>query len=132
MIETDEVITKTVTTALDAAALYADADRARGLWKGDADDHVHLFRGEVVENDSPGSGRSDHPDIEPFFALEGATELAKVLHLDKAECLGAQLAFIAREAAGNQTALDFRINGVEVRRPPSSLAEPGPDWPRST
>lgn len=113
-----------VTTGLEATSLYREADLARGLWKGDGEDHIHLFCGEVVENDSPGSGRSDDPEIEPFYALEGAGELRKVLHLDRTECLGAQIGFIAIEAADNETTLGFLINGVEVLRPPSWRAAP--------
>jgi hypothetical protein len=116
--------TRTVITELAAPSLYAEAHCARGLWKVDQENQIQLFRGEVVENDSPGAGRSDHPDIEPFFSLEGAAELRKVLQLGKVECLGAQIAFVAIEDPDNQTTLSLVINGVEVLRPPSSQAAP--------
>ena len=115
---------QTLMTSLEARSLYDEADRAAGLWMGDGEDHIHLFRGEVVENDSPGSGHSDDPGIKPFFALAGDTEIRKTLRLDGTECLGAQIGFIAIEDPANETTLRLRLNGVEVVRPPSSQAAP--------
>jgi len=113
-----------VTTRLSAAEIYEAAEYVSGLWKGETDEGLGLFRGEVVENDSPGAGRSDDADIEPFLPLTAATQLRKVLHLEAAPGASAQLAFVAREAEGNTATLVFLVNGEEVRRPPSSVATP--------
>lgn len=118
------VETQMVATRLTAVELYEQAERARGLWMGEAEARIGLFRGQVVENDAPGSGRSDDPEIEPFLAMEGGIQLRKVLHLDGAGGGDAQLAFIAREAADNETTLAFLVNGTEVLRPPSSRVAP--------
>ncbi len=108
----------------EAEALYAEAEAAAGLWKGEAEDEIRLFRGEVVENDSPGSGRSDEPGIEPFVQLSGETVYRKRLDLKDPACDAAQAAFIALEAEGNTTTLCLSVNGREVRRPPSREATP--------
>ena len=108
----------------EAEALYAEAEAAAGLWKGEAEDEIRLFRGEVVENDSPGSGRSDEPGIEPFVQLSGETVYRKRLDLEDPACDAAQAAFIALEAEGNTTTLCLSVNGREVRRPPSREATP--------
>ena len=117
-------VSQAVSIALNADTLYHEADRVTGLWKAEKDDSIRLFRGEVVESDSPGSGRSDDPDIEPFLSLDGSLELRKSLHLDSTECLAAQIGFIAIEAADNDTTLRLLINGVEVLRPPSAQVVP--------
>ncbi len=117
-------VSQAITIALNADTLYHEADRVTGLWKAETDDSIRLFRGEVVESDSPGSGRSDDPDIEPFLSLDGSLELRKSLHLDSTECLAAQIGFIAIEAADNDTTLRLLINGVEVLRPPSAQVVP--------
>ena len=81
--------------SLDAETMYAEAEGAAGIWKGEAEEEIHLFRGEVVESDSPGSGRSDEPGIEPFVQLGGDTVFRKLLHVDDPACDAAQIAFIA-------------------------------------
>ena len=115
---------QTIRQSWEAEALYAEAEAAGGLWKGAEEEEIHLFRGEVVENDSPGSGRSDEPGIEPFVQLAGETVFRKRLHLDDPACHGAQLAFIALEAEENAATLCFAVNGREVRRSPSREAAP--------
>ena len=115
---------RTIRQSWEAEALYAEAESAAGLWKGGGEEEIHLFRGEVAENDSPGSGRSDEPGIEPFVELSGERVYRKRLHLDDAACHGARLAFIALEAEDNSTTLCFTVNGREVRRPPSTEAAP--------
>lgn len=113
-----------ITTVLDATTLYHEADRAHRLWKGDQEDGIRLFRGEVIESDSPGSGRSDNPDITPFFRLDGAVEIRKILHLTSTPTRGAQIGFVAIEDADNETALRLTVNGVQILRPPSAQATP--------
>ena len=113
-----------VTMLLNAAEIYADAEWAKGVWKGAEKEGICLSRGEVVENDAPGSGRSDQEGIEPFFGLSGQVVLSKVLHLDEVETEGAQLAFIAKERKEHQATLRFLVNGHEVLRKPSPQAAP--------
>ena len=48
-----------VTTSITADEIYAVAAQASNLWMGKDDEGIRLFRGEVIENDAPGSGRSD-------------------------------------------------------------------------
>lgn len=123
-IAASETDSQAVTTTFDAAALYEDADRALGLWKGDAEDQIHLFRGEVVESDSPGSGRSDDHGIQPFMRLDGTTQISKTLDLPIADGTPVQIGFVGIEDEANQTTLQLSINGVTVLRPPSSQATP--------
>ncbi|MBT3344977.1 MAG: hypothetical protein HN712_11835 [Gemmatimonadetes bacterium] len=113
-----------VITSIDATTLYHEADRVSQLWKGDDDGSIRIFRGEVIESDSPGAGRSDHPEIEPFFQLEGELEVRKVLRLDRADAISTQLGFVAIEDNDSQSTLRLLINGVEVLRPPSSQVAP--------
>ena len=86
-----------VTIFMQAEEIYTSAAKTTELWMGRQDEGIHLFRGQVVENDAPGSGRSDQEDIEPFVELHGQTVLRKILHLDNPAVLGTQLAFIAKE-----------------------------------
>ena len=113
-----------VTNLFNAGEIYGSAEQAMGLWMGDGEEGIHLFCGEVVENDGPGSGRSDQSDIEPFFELSGQLVVRKVLQLDEVSGTGAQLAFIAKESKENEAALRFVVNGQEVLRAPSSQAAP--------
>ena len=113
-----------VTNLLNAGEIYGSAEQAMGLWMGDGEEGIHLFCGEVVENDAPGSGRSDQSDIEPFFELSGQLVLRKVLQLDEVSGTGAQLAFIAKESKDNEATLRFVVNGQEVLRAPSPQAAP--------
>ncbi len=113
-----------VTTLLNAEEIYVSAEQAKGVWKGEGEEGIHLFRGEVVENDAPGSGRSDQEGIEPFFEVSGQLVVHKRLHLDEVASDGAQLAFIAKERKGHEATLRFVVNGREVLRRPSSEATP--------
>ena len=119
---TETTPARTVTIVQHAAEIYRDAVEARNLWMGEDDPGIQLFRGEVVENDSPGSGRPDDASIPPFMALEGDLVLRKVLGLADARADGAQLAFLGRELVGHQATLRFAVNGHEVLRPPSPIA----------
>ena len=111
---------------LKAEEVYASADKLTDLWMGRQDEGIRLFRGEVVENDAPGSGRSDQEGIEPFVELCDQTVFRKILHLDDPAVIGSQLAFIAKERQENQSTLQFTINGHPVLRPPSRQATPKP------
>ncbi|MBT5057355.1 MAG: hypothetical protein HOM68_12505 [Gemmatimonadetes bacterium] len=122
--DAQETATQRITTSFSADTLYDEADRTIGLWKGGAEDHIHLFQGEVVETDSPASGRSDDPDIQPFLRLDGPAQISKTLHLDGADGSPAQIGFVGIEDEGNTATLQLHINGVEVLRPPSSQATP--------
>ena len=109
---------------MKAEEVYASADKLTDLWMGRQDEGIRLFRGEVVENDAPGSGRSDQEGIEPFVELCDQTVFRKILHLDDPAVIGSQLAFIAKERQENQSTLQFTINGHPVLRPPSRQATP--------
>ena len=113
-----------VTIFMQAGETYASAAKTTNLWMGRQDEGIHLFRGQVVENDAPGSGRSDQEDIEPFVELRGQTVFRKILHLDDPAVIGTQLAFIAKERQDNQSTLRFTINGHPVLRSPSRQATP--------
>ncbi len=112
-----------ITTCLQAAEIYETAE-VLDLWMGGADRGIRLFYGEVVENDSPGAGRSDDQEIIPFVEVSGGMVLRKALHLEDPRTVGAQVAFIGRERKGHQATLRFTVNGHEVLRPPSPVATP--------
>lgn len=113
-----------VTTSITADEIYAVAAQASNLWMGKDDEGIRLFRGEVIENDAPGSGRSDQEEIEPFIAVHGRTALRKFFDLDEPTSAGLQLAFIARECENNPAILRFVLNGHQILRTPSRQAEP--------
>ena len=113
-----------VTIFMKAEEVYTSAAKTTDLWMGQQDEGIRLFRGQVVENDAPGSGRSDQEDIEPFVEVSGQTVFRKTLHLDDPAVLGTQLAFIAKERQDNQSTLQFTINGQPVLRSPSRQAAP--------
>ncbi len=123
MIVQTEVKTERVTAEFTAAAIYETAE-ARGLWMGAGDEGIHLFRGDVVENDSPGAGRSDEEGREPFVEVSGSTALRKVLRLDSRPVERVQIAFIGRERKGHEATLRFGVNGEEILRAPSPVATP--------
>lgn len=112
-----------VTTCFNATEIYETAE-VRNLWMGESDQGIHLFYGEVVENDSPGAGRSDDGEVLPFVEIAGQVVLRKTLHLEDPRTEGAQVAFIGRERRGHQATLRFTVNGHEVLRPPSPVATP--------
>ena len=119
-----EKVTKTIRIPVDAETLYHEAESAIRLWKSSEEDGIRLFRGEVVESDSPGSGHSDNPEIEPFIRVEGPVEIRKTLRLDKAVSHESEIGFIAIEDKDNPTTLRIQINGMEVLRTPSAISEP--------
>ena len=77
-----------VTIFTKAEEIYTSAANTTDLWMGRQDEGIRLFRGQVVENDAPGSGRSDQEGIEPFVELRGQTVFRKTctwiirLHLE--------------------------------------------------
>ena len=113
-----------VTIFTKAEEAYTSAAKTTDLWMGQPDEGIRLFRGQVIDNDAPGSGRSDQEDIEPFVEVSGQTVFRKTLQLDDPAVLGTQLAFIAKERQDNQSTLQFTINGHPVLRPPSRQAAP--------
>ena len=70
-----------ITTALTASDVYATA-QIHNLWMGATDSGIHLFQGRIVENDSPGAGRSDDEGRIPFVEISGPTVLRKVFYLE--------------------------------------------------
>ncbi len=106
-----------------AEEIYRTAELTN-LWMGKEDGGIRLFRGSVVENDSPGVGRSDDLDEDPFVEVSGPSALKKALTLPRSPSVRTQLAFIARERRGHSATLRFNVNGQEVLRPPSPLATP--------
>jgi len=112
-----------VTVVYTADQIYQETE-LRDLWMGESDAGIHLFYGEVVENDGSGAGRSDEEGIEPFIAVDGRTVLRKVLRLDEPRVQKAMLAFVAREHEDHDASLRFTVNGREVLRPPSLQAAP--------
>lgn len=106
-----------------AQEIYRTADVA-DLWMCEDDAGIRLFRGSVVENDSPGAGRSDDLAVDPFLELSGRLALKKALVVRQNPAGPAQVAFIARERRGHSATLRINVNGREVLRPPSPLATP--------
>lgn len=114
---------KRIETRFPAREIYGASD-VTDLWMGDEEDGIRLFRGSMAENDSPGAGRSDDLDEDPFLALSGRVALKKTLTLAQRPPGKAQVAFIARERRGHSATLRFNVNGREALRPPSPLATP--------
>ena len=112
-----------IQTLFTAQEIYRTADVA-DLWMGKNDSGIRLFRGSVVENDSPGAGRSDDLDVDPFLEISGSLALKKSLTLRQNPAGPAQVAFIARERRGHSATLRINVNGREVLRSPSPLATP--------
>jgi hypothetical protein len=109
-------------TALSTAAEIYETAETHDLWMGATGQGIHLFRGEVIENDSPGAGVEE--GIGPYVGLSGQTVLRKVLHLKDPRTERVQLAFAARERIGHEATLRLAVNGREVLRPPSPIATP--------
>ncbi|MDE2889131.1 MAG: hypothetical protein OXR72_13050 [Gemmatimonadota bacterium] len=114
---------KQIQSLLPAQEIYRTADVA-DLWMGKDDAGIRLFRGSVVENDSPGAGRSDDLDEDPFIEISGSLALKKTLRLRQNPAGTAHVAFIARERRGHSATLRLNVNGRVVLRPPSPLATP--------
>ncbi len=114
---------KQIRSLFPAQEVYRTADVAE-LWMGKYDSGIRLFRGSVVENDSPGAGRSDDVDVDPFLEISGSLALKKTLTLPIGPVGPARVAFIARERRGHSATLRINVNGREVLRPPSPVATP--------
>ncbi len=118
----NDLVTKS--TKIDAEQLYREAESISTLWMANDDDGICLFRGEVIESDSPGSGRSDNPEIKPFIRVDGQIEIRKTLYIEDSTCETAEIGFIAIEDKDNLATLRLQINDVEIFRPPSHISEP--------
>ena len=112
-----------VTSDWRAVEIYETAS-IQNLWMSGDDEGIHLFRGSVLENDSPGAGRSDDEGREPFVEVSGDRVLRKALLLEAVPKEAMKLAFIARERKGHQATLRVAVNGQELLRPPSPVATP--------
>ena len=88
----NDLVTKS--TKIDAEQLYREAESISTLWMANDDDGICLFRGEVIESDSPGSGRSDNPEIKPFIRVDGQIEIRKTLYIEDSTCEAAELSLI--------------------------------------
>jgi len=106
----------------NAAEIYEGA-HARNVWMDAGDECIHLFKGEVVEHDSPGVGRSrDAGGI--FVNVSGEVVLRKELAVEDPRTDRVQVAFVGKEKHGHAATLRIGINGHEIQRPPSSVACP--------
>jgi len=85
---------------------------------------IRLFGGQIVENDSPGAGRSDDPGRVPFEEISGPSVLRKTLDLGDPRAQSVRVAFVGRERKGHGATLAITVNGHRVLRPPSPLATP--------
>jgi len=114
---------KQVETVMTAAEVYEIA-HVNNVWMDKADDGIHLFGGQVIENDSAGAGRSDDEGRVPFSEISGDMAVKKTLHLEMVPPGVTRLAFIGQERKGHQATLRFRVNGHEVLRRPSEEVTP--------
>jgi hypothetical protein len=104
--------------ALSAEQLYQRALRVQDLWWQPGESGIHLQRGIVVQNDSPGCGKRDD-DAGVFEELSANLVLRKELEISGPLPHQAQIAFIAKERLSNDAELEFVVNGnVVVRRSP--------------
>lgn len=111
------------TISTNADVIYSDAVEVSNVWMGDSDDAIRLFRGEVIQNDSPMMGRSTN-DVEPFEPLTDGVVLRKQLMVADPRADEVWLAFVAREWIGHSATLRISTNGVETLRSPSPVATP--------
>ena len=112
-----------ITTAVTASEIYKAA-RIRNLWLGATDPGIRLFKGQIVENDSPGAGRSDAEGRAPFEEISGPRVVRKRLQLEDPHAQRVRLAFIGQERKGHSASLRVTVNGHQILRPPSPLAAP--------
>jgi hypothetical protein len=104
--------------ALSAEHLYQRALRVQDVWWQSGESGIHLQRGIVVQNDSPGCGRRDD-DAGVFEELSANVVLRKELEISGPIPQHAQIAFIAKERLSHDAELEFVVNGnVVVRRSP--------------
>ena len=110
-------------TTQTAALIYQEADRVQNLWMGAADRGIGLCRGQVVENDGPGGGRSDDSTIAPFIDLSGATLVRKYLQLDDPRTPGWELV-----VADYRNFSKGMLDPVALPQASSSSADGGRTW----
>ena len=113
----------TTTQVVSAKEVY-DTAEIHNLWMDAADPGITLMRGQVIENDGSGAGRSDDEGREPFVEVSGDRVLRKVLVLDRAPEASAKVAFIGMERKGHSATLKLTVNGREILREPSPVASP--------
>ena len=114
------IMTHLIVNQFSSEQIYQDAE-IHNVWKGECDSCIHLFHGEVVENDAPGSGSSE---AETFFEIAEGTIYRKTLEVRDGRAERVQVAFIAMEKEGHDATLLITVNGHAVERPPSSIACP--------
>ncbi len=106
------------TLALSAEQIYQQALRVQDVWFQPGDSGIHLQRGMLVQNDSPGCGRRDN-DAGVFEELSGSVVLRKELEISGPVPQRAEIVFIAKERLTNDAELEFVVNGnAVVRRSP--------------
>src|ERR1700722_7785985 len=107
-----------VSISWNAEQLYERALRVDDSWWEPGESAIHITRGIVVQNDSPGCGRRDD-DAGVFEEISGTTVLSKDLDISGAPPKRAQLAFIGAEKRENTAELEVEVNGkvVLVRSP---------------
>jgi hypothetical protein len=109
-----------VSIALNVEQLYQSALKLEDTWWEQGESGIHLARGIVVENDSPGCGKRDN-DAGVFEEISGDVVISKELEITGPVPADVQLAFIGRERDKNQADLEFVINGKVVIRRPSTV-----------
>lgn len=112
-----------VETVRTATEVY-ETGQVQNVWMDASDEGIHLFCGQVIENDGAGAGRSDDEGRVPFSDVSGDMALKKTLHLDRMPKGSVRLAFIGQERKGHQATLRFTVNGQAVLRPPSQEVTP--------
>lgn len=115
--------THTVTQVLSARDIY-ESGEIHNLWMNPGDPGITLVRGQVIETDGPGAGRSDDEGREPFIEVSGDRVLRKKLVLDRTPEASAKVAFIGMERRGHSATLRLTVNGHEIFREPSPVAAP--------
>ncbi len=108
---------KTTLTLL-AKQIYQQALRIQDVWFQPGDSVIHLQRGVLIQNDSPGCGRRDN-DAGVFEEVSGSVVLRKELETSGPIPEHAEIVFIAKERLTNDAELEFVVNGnTIVRRSP--------------
>jgi len=102
----------------------------RNVWMGEKEDAIHLYYGELIENDSPMCGRDDEVyqkdghAWDPYEPIEKDIVLRKTLTVTDPCTDEVQVTFIGRERRGHDATLRIVVNGNETLRPPSPVATP--------
>jgi hypothetical protein len=108
--------------AFSAEQLYQGALRIQDVWWQPGESGIHLQRGIVIQNDSPGCGRRDD-DADIFEEVSANVVLRKELEISGPLPRQAEIAFVAEEHASNEADLEFVVNGnVVVHRSPRFTA----------